>query len=66
VYTRHLDPEQHTASKRSTQPIERQPLTVRTRITRLVRKIFCYSKSIQMHDIVIGLCVNWYACGQPV
>ncbi len=66
AYTRHLDPQHHTASKRSTQKIERKHLTLRTRIKRLVRKTICFSKSTQMHDIVIGLFVNRYAFGRPV
>jgi insertion element IS1 protein InsB len=66
AYTRHLDPEQHTVSKRGTQKIERQHLTLRTRIKRLVRKTICFSKSTQMHDIVIGLFVNRYAFGRAV
>jgi insertion element IS1 protein InsB len=66
AYTRHLDPEQHTVSKRGTQKIERTHLTLRTRIKRLVRQTICFSKSIQMHDIVIGLFVNRYAFGRAV
>lgn len=66
AYTRHLEPEQHTTSKRFTQKIERKHLTLRTRIKRLTRKTICFSKSTQMHDIVIGLFVNRYAFGQPV
>ncbi len=66
AYTRHLDPEQHTVSKRYTQKIERKHLTLRTRIKRLARKTICFSKSTQMHDIVIGLFVNRYAFGRPV
>ncbi len=66
AYTRHLDPEQHTARKRYTQKIERTHLTLRTRIKRLVRKTICFSKSTQMHDTVIGLFVNRYAFGRPV
>ena len=58
AYTRHLDPEQHTVSKRGTQKIERTHLTLRARIKRLVRQTICFSKSTQMHDIVIGLFVN--------
>jgi len=38
AYTRHLDPEVHSPGKRNTQKIERKPLTLRTRIKRLVRK----------------------------
>jgi len=33
---------------------------------RLVRKAMCFSKSIQMHDIVIGLFVNRDAFGRIV
>ena len=63
AYTRYLDPDIHTPGKRNTQKIERKHLTLRTRIKRLVRKTICFSKSTQMHDIVIGLFVNRYAFG---
>src|SRR6266705_3062673 len=63
AYSRHLDPEVHCPGKRNTQQIERKHLTLRTRIKRLVRKTICFSKTIQMHDIVIGLFVNRYAFG---
>jgi insertion element IS1 protein InsB len=66
AYTRHLDPEIHTTGKRQTQKIERNHLTLRTRIKRLVRETICFSKSTQMHDIVIGLFVNRYAFGRAV
>ena len=66
AYTRHLDPEEHTPGKRNTQKIERKHLTLRTRIKRLVRKTICFSKTIQMHDIVIGLFVNRYAFARAV
>jgi len=66
AYTRHLDPEQHTTSKRYAQQIERKPLTLRTRIKRWVRKTICFSKSTQMHALVIGLFVNRYAFGRAV
>ena len=62
-YGRHLDPEKHVIGKRNTQKIERKHLTLRTRIKRLVRKTICFSKSKQMHDIVIGLFVNRYEFG---
>ena len=52
--------------KRNTQKIERKHLTLRTRIKRLVRKTICFSKTTQMHDIVIGLFVNSYAFGRAV
>jgi len=55
---RHIDHEKQTVGKRYTQKIERKHTTLRARIKRLVRKTICYSKSIQMHDIVIGLFIK--------
>jgi insertion element IS1 protein InsB len=66
AYTRHIDADQHVPGKRNTQKIERKHLTLRARIKRLARKTICFSKSIQMHDIVIGLFVNRYEFGAPV
>ena len=60
VYSRHLEPGQHTVGKTHTQKIERKHLTLRTRLKRLVRKTICFSKSMRLHDIVIGLFVNRY------
>ena len=66
AYRRHLDPAKHTVGKQHTQKIERKHTTLRARIKRLVRKTICYSKSIQMHDIVIGLFINRFAYGRAV
>jgi IS1 family transposase/transposase-like protein len=66
AYTRHLAPEVHCPGKRHTQKIERKHLTLRTRMKRLMRKTICFSKSTQIHDIVIGLFVNRYAFGRAV
>jgi insertion element IS1 protein InsB len=63
AYTRHLDADAHQPGKRNTQQIERKHLTLRTRIKRLVRKTICFSKSVQMHDIVLGLFINRYEFG---
>ena len=63
VYDRHLDPEHHTVGKIHMQKIERKHLTFRTRLMRLVRKMICFSKSVLLHDIVIGLFVNRYEFG---
>jgi len=46
--------------------IERKHLTLRTRLKRLARKTICFSKTTQMHDIVISLFVNRYAFGRAV
>ncbi len=65
TYQRHLDPEMHCPGKRNTQKIERKHLGLRTRIKRLARKTICFSKSTQLHDIVIGLFINRYEFGVP-
>jgi len=66
VYKRHLPATAHTVGKRHTPQIERKHLTLRTRIKRLARKTLCFSKSVFMHDTVIGLFVNRYEFGIPV
>jgi insertion element IS1 protein InsB len=66
AYERNLAPEVHSPGKHNTQQIERKHLTLRTRLKRLVRKTICFSKSIAMHDIVIGLFINRYEFGLPV
>jgi insertion element IS1 protein InsB len=66
VYERHLPAAAHTISKTNTQQIERKHLTLRTRIKRLARRTICFSKSVSMHDTVIGLFVNRYEFGTPI
>jgi len=66
AYERHLDPSLHTVGKRNTQKIERKHLTLRTRIKRLARKTICFSKSIVMHDVVIGLFINRFEFGLTI
>jgi insertion element IS1 protein InsB len=66
VYGRHLPAAAHTVGKIHTQQIERKHLTLRTRLKRLARKTICFSKSVLMHDTVIGLFVNRYEFGIPV
>jgi insertion element IS1 protein InsB len=66
VYDRHLPATAHTVGKLHTQQIERKHLTLRTRIKRLARKTIGFSKSVFMHDTVIGLFVNRYEFGTPV
>jgi insertion element IS1 protein InsB len=66
AYARQLAPDEHTPGKHNTQKIERKHLTLRTRIKRLARKTMCFSKSIELHDIVIGLFVNRYEFGLSV
>jgi insertion element IS1 protein InsB len=63
AYRRHLPEEQHTVGKRYLQKIERKHLTLRTRLKRLTRQTLCFSRSIDMHDLVIGLFINRYEFG---
>ena len=74
AYERHIAPVFHTVGKRNTQKIERKHLTLRTRIKRtplaersaMARKTICFSKSIVMHDVVIGLFINRVAFGLSI
>jgi insertion element IS1 protein InsB len=66
AYTRHLEADKHQPGKRYTQKIERKHLVLQTRIKRLTRKTICFSTSIQMHDLVIGLFINRYEFGLQI
>ncbi|MCL1935398.1 MAG: IS1 family transposase [Defluviitaleaceae bacterium] len=47
-----------TTGKKNTQKIERKHLIFRTRLKRLALKTICYSKSFEMHSIVVSLLIN--------
>ncbi len=66
AYARHIDAEKHQAGKDNTQTIESKHINLRTRIKRLVRRTICFSKTEQMHDLVIGLFINRYEFGQAL
>ena len=66
AYQCHLDPANHEIGNRCTQQLERKHLTLRTRIKRLTRKTICFSKSVEMHDTVIGLFINQLEFGLAV
>jgi insertion element IS1 protein InsB len=66
TYERHISSEIREVSKYKMQKIERKHLTLRTRIKRLARKTICFSKSEEMHDIVIGLFINRYEFGLDI
>ena len=59
-YFRKLPADQHFPGKRNTQKVERKFLILRTRIKRLTRKTICFSRSVLMHDTIIGLFINKY------
>jgi insertion element IS1 protein InsB len=58
-----LIPEERTVRKAELQSLERKHLTLRTRIKRLTRKTICFSKSVALHNTVIGLFINHYFFG---
>jgi insertion element IS1 protein InsB len=66
TYERQLSSASRQVSKYKMQRIERKHLTLRTRIKRLQRKTICYSRTIQMHDLVIGLYMNKYEFGRDL
>jgi insertion element IS1 protein InsB len=53
-----IAPEILLTGKRNTQKIERKHLTFRTRLKRLSRKTICYSKTLEMHKIMVSLLIN--------
>ena len=63
---RHVEAEKHTVGKENTQKIESKHINLRTRIKRLMRRTICFSKTEQMHDLVIGLFINRYEFGRAI
>ena len=66
AYERYVEAERHTVGKAHTQKIESKHINLRTRIKRLVRRTICFSKTVHMHDLVIGLFINRYEFGVSV
>ncbi len=66
AYSRHLAQSLHKIGKQNTQKIENKHLNLRTRIKRLARKTICFSKTVAMHDLVIGLFINRYEFGLSI
>ena len=61
AYYERFDSDTLVVTKKNTQKIERKHLSLRTWSARLVRKGIRFSKSEQMHKIVIGLVINiWF------
>jgi insertion element IS1 protein InsB len=60
AYRRHIDHDKHTVGKRHTQKIDRKHTTLRAQMKRLVRQTICFSRSILLRDLVIGLFINRY------
>ena len=58
LYESCLKGELHVISKRYTQRIERHNLNLRQHLARLGRKSLSFSKSVELHDKVIGHYLN--------
>ena len=66
AYSSRISEEQLETGKKNTQKIERDHLTLRTRIKRLARKTICFSKSLRIHKAVIGTFINLFFFGVTV
>ena len=55
-----LDQSLRVEGKAAMQSLERKHLTLRTRLKRLCRRTICFSKSVLVHDAVIGLFINQF------
>ena len=60
AYQHCLDQRQRLEAKAQLQSLERKHLTLRTRLKRLARRTICFSKSVLIHDTVIGLFIQHY------
>ncbi|EHW3313618.1 IS1 family transposase, partial [Escherichia coli] len=58
LYESRLKGKLHVISKRYTQRIERHNLNLRQHLARLGRKSLSFSKSVELHDNVIGHYLN--------
>lgn len=54
AYAKELPVTHHLQSKKYTQAIERVFLSLRTALKRLSRRTICFSRSLEIHDKVIG------------
>ncbi|EMJ2323323.1 hypothetical protein V7L32_003752 [Salmonella enterica] len=52
--------DKYLVEKIFTQRIERNNLTLKPRIKRLARRTICFSKSVEMHEKVIGAFIEKY------
>ena len=58
AYSKKIPEDILVIGKKNTQKIERDHLTLRTRIKRLCRKTICFSKKLEIHKAVIGTFIN--------
>ena len=58
IYQEQIAQLKHLVGKIFTQRIERHNLTLRTHIKRLARRTLCFSKSVELHEKVIGAYID--------
>ena len=66
AYSDRIPAENLIIGKKNTQKIERDHLTLRTRIKRLARKTICFSKDKEIHETVIGAFINMNFLGRTI
>ena len=64
AYSSRISEDVLVVGKKNTQKIERDHLTLRTRIKRLCRKTICFSKKLEIHKAVIGTFINIFFFGR--
>ena len=64
AYSSRISEDILVVGKKNTQKIERDHLTLRTRIKRLCRKTICFSKKLEIHKAVIGTFINIFFFGR--
>ena len=66
AYQNKISADMLITGKKNTQQIERDHLTLRTRIKRLCRKTICFSKCEEIHKAVVGTFINIFFFGRFV
>jgi len=66
AYEKRIPSDQLVCGKKNTQKIERDHLTLRTRIKRLCRKTICFSKDKVVHEAVVGTFINLFFFGRAL
>ena len=65
AYQEKIDSDILETGKKNTQKIERNHLTLRTRIKRLARKSICFSKDKTIHETLIASFINIFFWHSP-
>jgi insertion element IS1 protein InsB len=60
AYFDYLDQWLRSVRKASLQSLERKHLNLRTRLKGLARRPICFTKSVVVHDTIIGLFINQF------